>query len=55
MYATILLELGVPLIRISALLGHGSIHTTFEYYCEEMDENEKILDFMNRAFVPMSA
>lgn len=55
MYATILLELGVPLIKISALLGHNSIHTTFEYYCEEMDENEKIMDFMNNAFMPMSA
>lgn len=53
MYATILLEMNVPLIKISALLGHSSVHTTFEYYCEVMDENENILAFMNNAFVPV--
>lgn len=53
MYATILIERGVPLIKISALLGHGSVHTTFEYYCDVMDENENILAFMNQAFVPV--
>ena len=47
MYATILMEQGVQLPKISALLGHESINTTFEYYCEIMDENEKIIDFMN--------
>lgn len=55
MYATILLEMEVPLIKISALLGHSSVHTTFEYYCDSMDENENILAFMNNAFVPMGA
>lgn len=53
MYATILIEMGVPLFKISALLGHGSVHTTFEYYCDVMDENENILAFMNQAFVPV--
>lgn len=52
MYATILIEQGVPLIKISALLGHASVTTTFEYYCEVMDENEKIITFMNNTFVP---
>lgn len=55
MYATILLEQHVPLIKISAMLGHGSVHTTFEYYCEVMDENENILAFMNQIFVPVVA
>ncbi|MCC8138743.1 MAG: site-specific integrase, partial [Lachnospiraceae bacterium] len=53
MYATILIEMNVPLIKISALLGHGSVHTTFEYYCDVMDENENILAFMNQAFAPV--
>lgn len=47
MYATILMEQGVQLPKISALLGHESVNTTFEYYCEIMDEDEKIADFMN--------
>ena len=52
MYATILIEMKVPLIKISALLGHASVNTTFEYYCEVMDENEQIITFMNHTFVP---
>ena len=52
MYATILTEQGVPLVKVSALLGHSSIHTTFEYYCEVMDEQERIINFMNDVFVP---
>lgn len=51
MYATILSEQGVQLSKISALLGHTSINTTFEYYCEVMDEKEKIIEFMNDEFV----
>lgn len=52
MYATILTEQGVPLMKVSALLGHSSIHTTFEYYCEVMDEEERIISFMNDSFIP---
>lgn len=52
MYASILTEQGVPLIKVSALLGHSSVSTTFEYYCEVMDENEQIITFMNHTFVP---
>lgn len=52
MYATILIEQGVLLIKISALLGHASVTTTFEYYCDIMDENEQIITFMNNTFIP---
>lgn len=50
MCATLLLEQGEELAKISAFLGHTSIHTTFEYYCEVMDDKEKILAFMNEVF-----
>ncbi len=52
MYATILAEQGVPLVKISALLGHSSINLSFEYYIETMDENDRIMSFMNTNFVP---
>lgn len=50
MFATILLEKGVPLVKIVALLGHSSPNTTFEIYCDIMDEREKILTFINTTF-----
>ena len=49
-FATILIEQGVPLEKISALLGHSNTHTTFEIYCDIMEEREKILNFMNKTF-----
>lgn len=52
MFATILLEQGVPLVKISGLLEHSSIHTTYEYYCDVMDEKDKIIAFMNNTFIP---
>jgi len=54
MYATALLEKGVSLPKISALLGHSSINTTFEYYCDMMDEAGNIIAFMNNTFVTES-
>lgn len=51
-YSTILMEKGVPLVQISAALGHESIHTTFEYYCDVMNGDKEIIEFMNQSFVP---
>ena len=52
MFATILIERNVPLIKIAALMGHDSPQTTFEIYCDIMDEREKILAFINNTFTP---
>jgi len=52
MFATILAEQGVELAKISGLLGHNSIHTTFEFYCDVMEDTENINAYMNREFVP---
>lgn len=49
-FATILIEQGVPIIKISALLGHSNPHTTFEIYCDVMEERERILAFINNTF-----
>lgn len=50
MFATILLESGVPLEKVSKVLGHASIHTTFEYYCDTFEDKENILAFLNDTF-----
>lgn len=41
-YATILIEKGVKLLKISALLGHSSVHTTCDIYCDVISKKEKI-------------
>ena len=50
LYATILIEQGVPIPKISALLGHSSVHTTFDFYLDVISEKEKITSFMNNTF-----
>lgn len=52
MYATILIENGASLSKISALLGHSSINTTFEYYCDISDESDNIKAFLDNTFIP---
>lgn len=51
MFATILLERGVSIVKISALLGHTSVNTTFEFYCDIMEEDKKIKEFINNNFI----
>jgi|SRR5690554_2127522 len=51
MFATLLIENNVSLAKISALLGHSSVHTTFEYYTDVMNEKNKINNFMNNMYV----
>lgn len=50
LYATILIEQGVPIPKISDLLGHSSVHTTFDFYLDVISEREKITAFMNNTF-----
>ncbi len=49
-FATVLMEKGVPLVKISAVLGHSSIHTTFEFYCDVIDEKDRIKEYINDTF-----
>lgn len=51
MFATILLERGVSIAKISGMLGHNSVHTTFEFYLDVIDADEKMMEFMNKEFV----
>lgn len=55
MYATILIEQGTNIVKISAFLGHSSIHTTFDFYCNVMDEKAKIIAFVNNKFAVKEA
>lgn len=54
-YATLLIENGVSLSKISAVLGHSSVNTTFEYYCDISDEGQNIKAFMDNTFVPVGS
>jgi len=50
MFAVILLEHKISLVKISALLGHSSVNTTFEYLYDAMGKNKEIMSFMNEKF-----
>lgn len=50
LYAIILIEQRVPIPKISDLLGHSSVHTTFDFYLNVISEREKITAFMNNTF-----
>lgn len=52
MFATILIERGLSLVKIASLLGHSSPNTTFEIYCGIMEERKNILSFINKTFSP---
>ena len=43
---------GMSVVSWCACHGITSVNTTFEYYCEVMDENEQIITFMNNTFIP---
>lgn len=51
LFAVILLEHEISLVKISALLGHSSINTTFEYLYDVISENKEIISFINCNFV----
>ena len=55
MFATILVEQNTPLEKISQLMGHKSISTTFEIYCGIIEAKEKISIFVNSSFDPINA
>lgn len=49
-YATILLEQKYDLAQVSALLGHSSINTTFDFYADIIEGDENILAIQNELY-----
>lgn len=52
MLATILIEQGVSLEKISKLMGHKSVATTFEIYCEIMEAKKEIAKTIDSVMDP---
>lgn len=55
LFATILIEEGMPLETISKALGHKSVSTTFEVYCGVIAAKEKITTLIDSSFDPINA
>lgn len=54
-FATILIEQGMPLEEISKVMGHKSPSTTFEIYCGIIAAKEKITTLVDSFFDPVHA
>lgn len=52
MFATILIEQGVSLEKISKLMGHKSVATTFEIYCGIMEAKKEIAKTIDSVMDP---
>lgn len=50
MFATILLEQDVSLPKVSAMLGHKSVATTFKYYADVIEGDRQIVNIINGVF-----
>lgn len=48
--ATIMLEQGVDLATISKILGHTSMKTTYQFYCEIMEAKEEMADILDNEY-----
>lgn len=55
MFATILIEQDVPLDKISKLMGHKSVATTFEIYCGIIGANQEIAKTIDSSLDPINA
>lgn len=54
-YASILIEQNVPLEKISKLMGHKSVSTTFEVYCGIVQAKEHIRKYVDSNLNPQNA
>ena len=52
-FCTILIEQGVPISKISKLMGHSSESTTFDLYCGIMDAKEELQKIVGDYFDPI--
>lgn len=55
LYASILIEQGVPLEKISKLMGHRDVATTFQVYCGIIHAKEQIRDYVEENLNPLNA